>query len=77
MKKIALCTAVAAICAAPITAMAGADVYGQLRVSLDSADADTAGGADGLQVTDNTSLFGLKSGQVELYLIKFDSELEM
>lgn len=59
MKKIALCAAVAAICAVPVTSMAGADVYGQLRVSLDSYDDDA--GNDGLQVTDNTSLFGVKA----------------
>jgi len=59
MKKIVLCAAVSAICAAPMAAMAEADFYGQLRVSLDSFDDDA--GNDGLQVTDNTSLFGLKA----------------
>ncbi|RDH80751.1 MAG: hypothetical protein DIZ80_17140 [endosymbiont of Galathealinum brachiosum] len=62
MKKIVLCAAVSAICAVPVTAMAEADFYGQLRISLDSVDADNAAAAkDGLTVTDNTSVFGFKA----------------
>ena len=63
MKKIAICTAVAAICAAPMTAMAGADFYGQLRASLNSVDSDQPApqAQDGLTMTDNTSLFGYKA----------------
>jgi len=62
MKKIVLCAAVAAICAAPISAMAEAKFYGQLRVSLDSVDSDsTAAAQDGLTVTDNTSVLGFKA----------------
>ena len=61
MKKIVLCAAVSAICAAPMAAMAGADFYGQLRVSLNSVDADNGAGDDGLAVTDNTSVFGFKA----------------
>ena len=63
MKKIVLCAAVSAICAAPVAAMAEANFYGQLRVSLDSVDADVTGASakDGLTVTDNTSVFGFKA----------------
>ncbi|MCW8855704.1 MAG: porin [Gammaproteobacteria bacterium] len=61
MKKIAICAAVAAICAGPITAMAGADIYGQLRYSFNSVDADGGAGDDGLVGYDNVSLFGLKA----------------
>ena len=62
MKKIILCAAVSAICAAPLAAMAEADFYGQLRVSLDSVNADsTTATQDGLTVTDNTSVFGFKA----------------
>jgi len=60
MKKIVLCAAVSAICAAPMAAMAEADFYGQLRLSLDSVDMDTAAGST-LQMTNMTSLFGFKA----------------
>jgi len=40
MKKLALCAAISAICALPATATAELDFYAQLRVSLDSVDAD-------------------------------------
>jgi hypothetical protein len=59
MKKIVLCAAVSAICAAPVTAMAEANFYGQLRVSLDSISDGAAN--DGLTVTDNTSVLGFKA----------------
>ena len=60
MKKIAICTAVAAICAAPMSAMAGPDFYGNLRVALTSADPDTAAGST-LAMQDNVSRLGFKA----------------
>jgi len=41
--------------------MAGADIYGQLRYSFNSVDADGGAGDDGLVGYDNVSLFGLKA----------------
>jgi len=62
MKKLALCAAISAICALPATATAELDFYAQLRVSLDSVDADNdAATKDGLTVTDNTSVLGFKA----------------
>ena len=62
MKKIAICAAITAICAAPMMASASADMYGHLRLSLNSIDADVGPtGTDGLTVADNTSLFGFKA----------------
>ena len=62
-KKILLATAVAIACGAPVAAMAGADIYGQFRFSVNSVDKDTAvtGIDDGIMAEDNTSLFGLKA----------------
>jgi hypothetical protein len=63
MKKIVLCAAITALCTAPVAAIAEANFYGQLRISLDSVDADVTGPAanDGLTVTDNVSVFGFKA----------------
>lgn len=61
MKKIALCAAVTAIFAAPAVSMAAADIYGQLRYSVNQIDADGGAGSDGLVAVDNVSLFGLKA----------------
>jgi len=65
--KILLATAVAVACGAPVAAMADANIYGQLRYSINSMDSDTAtdplatGVRDGLSGEDNVSLFGLKA----------------
>ncbi|MCW8831343.1 MAG: porin, partial [Gammaproteobacteria bacterium] len=59
--KILLATAVAVACGAPLSAMAGADIYGQLRYSINSADPDTVGSDSTLSGEDNVSLFGLKA----------------
>jgi len=60
MKKIVLCAAVSAICAAPMTAMAGPDFYGNVRLALTSADPDTAAGST-LAMQDNVSRLGFKA----------------
>jgi len=60
MKKIVLCAAVSAICAAPMAVMAEADFYGNVRLSLNSADPDTAAGST-LSMQDNTSRLGYKA----------------
>ena len=59
MKKIVLSAAIAAICAAPLAAMADTNLYGQMRYSFNSVD-DKDNGKDGLSGNDNVSLFGLK-----------------
>ncbi|MCK5396540.1 MAG: porin, partial [Gammaproteobacteria bacterium] len=64
MKNIVLSAAIAAICAAPVAAMADTQLYGQMRYSFNSIDdktnADPAKHKDGLSGEDNVSLFGLK-----------------
>ena len=66
MKKIILTAAIAAICAAPLTAMADAEnnLYGQMRYSFSSAEdknyANPDDVVDGISGNDNVSLFGLK-----------------
>ena len=62
MKKIILSAAIAAICAAPLAAMADAEnnLYGQMRYSFNSVDDVDGSGQDGLSGDDNVSLFGLK-----------------
>lgn len=59
-KKILLAAAVAVACGAPVAAMADANIYGQLRYSFNSMDADTGAGST-LSGNDNVSLFGLKA----------------
>ena len=59
MKKILLSAAIAAICAAPVAAMADTQLYGQMRYSFNSVD-DENKDKDGLRGEDNVSLFGLK-----------------
>ena len=59
MKKIILSAAVAAVCAAPLAAMADNNLYGQMRYSFNSVD-DKDNGKDGMSGNDNVSLFGLK-----------------
>ena len=58
--KIILATAVAVACCAPVAAMAEANVYGQFRYSINSADSDDGNGSS-LSGEDNVSLFGLKA----------------
>lgn len=61
MKKIMLLTAVAAVCTAPVAAMAADNnLYGQFRWSINSVDDVTGSTIDGVVAEDNTSLFGLK-----------------
>jgi len=61
MKNIILSTAIAAICAAPMVALAADNnLYGQMRYSFNSVDDVTGSGQDGLSGDDNVSLFGLK-----------------
>ena len=60
MKKIILSAAIAAICAAPVAAMADNNLYGQMRYSFNSVDDKTGSTQDGLSGDDNVSLFGLK-----------------
>ena len=60
MKQLVLVTAIAAVCAAPMAAMAGNTVYGSLSYSVNSVDQDTATGQDGLSGEDNVSLLGVK-----------------
>ena len=60
MKQLVLVTAVAALCAAPMAAMAGNTVYGSLSFSVNSVDDDTTSGRDGLRGEDNVSLLGIK-----------------
>ncbi|MCU7845280.1 MAG: porin [Candidatus Thiodiazotropha sp. (ex Monitilora ramsayi)] len=60
MKQLVLVTAIAAVCAAPMAAMAGNTVYGSLSYSVNSVDQDTATGQDGLSGEDNVSLLGIK-----------------
>lgn len=62
--KILLATAVAVACCAPVAAMAEANIYGQFRFSLNSADADDGNGSS-LSGEDNVSLFGLKASAGE------------
>ena len=59
-KKILLATAVAIACGAPLAAMADANIYGQFRYSLNSADSDEGDGSS-MSGEDNVSLFGLKA----------------
>ena len=59
MKKTLLSLAVAACCV-PVVAMADANLYGQFRYSINSADADDGAGST-LKGDDNVSLFGLKA----------------
>ena len=59
-KKILMAAAVAVACGAPVAAMADANIYGQFRYSLNSADADDGAGSS-LSGEDNVSLFGLKA----------------
>ena len=61
MKKIILSAAIAAICAAPMSASAEASnkLYGDLRVSVNSVD-DKNNGVDGIQYHNNTSRIGIK-----------------
>lgn len=58
--KILLAAAVAVACGAPVVAMADANIYGQFRYSLNSADNDLGAGST-LGGQDNVSLFGLKA----------------
>ncbi|MCK4706112.1 MAG: porin, partial [Gammaproteobacteria bacterium] len=58
--KILLVAAVAVACGAPVVAMADANIYGQFRYSLNSADNDLGAGST-LSGEDNVSLFGLKA----------------
>ena len=62
MKKIILTAAIAAICAAPLVAIADAEnnLYGQMRFSFNSVSDKDGSGQDGLSGDDNVSLFGLK-----------------
>ena len=62
MKKIILTAAIAAICAAPLVAIADAEnnLYGQMRYSFNSVSDIDGSGQDGLSGDDNVSLFGLK-----------------
>ncbi len=57
--KVVLVTAIAATFA-PMVAMSDASVYGQLRYSINSMDADTGSGST-LSGNDNVSLFGFKA----------------
>ncbi len=59
--KILLAAAVAVACGAPVAAMADANIYGQLRYSINSMDPDTAGSDSSLSGEDNVSVFGLKA----------------
>lgn len=62
-KKVILITALAAALA-PMAAMSEADIYGQLRYSINSVDDDKDAATstkDGLRGEDNVSLFGLKA----------------
>ena len=63
-KKILLAAAVAVACGAPVAAMADANIYGQFRYSINSADADDGAGSS-LSGEDNVSLFGLKASVVD------------
>ncbi len=60
MKKIVLSAAIAAVCAAPLAAMADTNLYGQMRYSFNSVDDVDGTGQDGMSGNDNVSLFGLK-----------------
>jgi len=61
MKNIVLSAAIAAICAAPVAALAADNnLYGQMRYSFNSVDDKTGTGQEGLSGNDNVSLFGLK-----------------
>lgn len=61
MKRILLSSAIAALCAAPVAAIAtDHNLYGQLRYSFNSVDDVTGTGQDGLSGNNNVSLFGLK-----------------
>jgi predicted porin len=60
MKKIVLSAAIAAVCAAPLAAMADTNLYGQMRYSFNSVDDVDGAGQDGMSGNDNVSLFGLK-----------------
>ncbi|NOQ69265.1 MAG: porin [Gammaproteobacteria bacterium] len=61
MKKIILSAAIAAICAAPVAAIAADNnLYGQMRYSFNTVDDVTGSGQDGMSGNDNVSLFGLK-----------------
>ncbi len=66
MKKILSAVALCAICVSPLTVMAeGTTLYGQLRYSFNSVDADTDTGIDGLIGKDNVSLLGVKGSYGE------------
>lgn len=58
--KVILITAIAAALA-PMAAMSEATVYGHLRYSVNSMDADVAGAGSTLSGNDNVSLFGFKA----------------
>ncbi|MDH5710246.1 MAG: porin [Gammaproteobacteria bacterium] len=58
--KIILAAAVAVACGTPLVAMADANIYGEFRYSINSADEDLGAGSS-LSGEDNVSLFGLKA----------------
>lgn len=63
MKKHLLVLAIGAIVAAPGTAMANADLYGKLNLSLDHVDgAEGAGAGGNHQLTSNKSYLGVRGG---------------
>ncbi len=72
MKKLSLAIGIAAACAIPMTAVAGTQLYGNLKYSINSIDEDRVDGIDGLQGRDNVSLLGLKGtygdGNVKAFL---------
>lgn len=66
MKKILSTVALCAICVSPLTVMAeGTTLYGQLRYSFNSVDADTDTGIDAFRGDDNVSLLGVKGSYGE------------